>query len=54
MKRGVIWTIITSGNLDEANNDLQFRNSVGQFFDGNIGTDKGVSGWAEGLSFSMS
>ena len=33
---------------------LQFRNSAGRFFDGNIGTDKDVSGWAEELSFSMS
>ena len=57
MKRvlGLITTSYTidSGNLDEANNKLQFTNSLGQYFDGNIGADKSVSGNAVSLGFNM-
>ena len=54
MKRVLTWTTITSGSLDEANNKLQFRNSAGQNFNGDIGSDKSVSGSHSILSFSLS
>ena len=54
MKRVLTWTSLTWVNLNEAENKLQFQNSAGQYFNGNIGNEKSVSGSNSILSFSLS
>ena len=53
MRRVLTWTTITSGNYDEANGKLQFRNSAGHNFNGDVTADKSVSGTHSILSFSL-